>query len=54
MEEDLVFSRTLMLLLRTGHIGEVHVGLWHDEHYQQAAAAGMDLIPDQILPSAAA
>ena len=42
-------SRLLMLLLRTGHIGEVQVGLWHDAHYQQAAEAGMDLIPDRIL-----
>lgn len=44
-------SRLLMLLLRTGHVGEVQVGLWHDAHYQQAAAAGIDLIPDRIVPS---
>jgi aspartate--ammonia ligase len=42
-------SRFLMLVLRTGHIGEVHVGLWHDAHYKQASAAGMDLIPDRII-----
>ena len=42
-------SRLLMLLLRTGHIGEVQVGLWHDEHFRQAASAGMDMIPDRIL-----
>jgi len=43
-------SRLLMLLLRTGHIGEVQVGLWHDAHYEQAAKAGVDLIPDRIVP----
>lgn len=42
-------SRLLMLLLRTGHIGEVQVGLWHDAHYRQAAEAGIDLIPDRIM-----
>jgi aspartate--ammonia ligase len=42
-------SRLLMLLLRTGHIGEVQVGLWHDAHYKQAAEAGIDLIPDRII-----
>lgn len=42
-------SRLLMLLLRTGHIGEVQVGLWHDAHFQQAHNAGMDLIPDRIV-----
>jgi aspartate--ammonia ligase len=42
-------SRLLMLLLRTCHIGEVQVGLWHDAHYEQARAAGMDLIPDRIV-----
>lgn len=42
-------SRLLMLLLRTCHIGEVQVGLWHDEHYKQAMAAGIDMIPDRIL-----
>jgi aspartate--ammonia ligase len=42
-------SRLLMLLLRTGHIGEVHVGLWHDEHFKQAKAAGIDMIPDRIV-----
>eukprot|EP00538_Stauroneis_constricta_P004711 CAMPEP_0119555866 /NCGR_PEP_ID=MMETSP1352-20130426/7950_1 /TAXON_ID=265584 /ORGANISM="Stauroneis constricta, Strain CCMP1120" /LENGTH=446 /DNA_ID=CAMNT_0007602719 /DNA_START=155 /DNA_END=1495 /DNA_ORIENTATION=+ len=42
-------SRLLMLLLRTGHIGEVQCGIWHDEHYRQAMDAGMDLIPDRIL-----
>jgi aspartate--ammonia ligase len=47
-------SRLLMLLLRTGHIGEVSVGVWHDRHYQQAAAAGIDLIPDRIVQSQAA
>jgi aspartate--ammonia ligase len=43
-------SRLLMLLLRTAHIGEVHVGVWHDAHYEQAMAAGVDLIPDRIVP----
>jgi len=43
-------SRLLMLLLRTGHIGEVHVGVWHDAHFQQAKEAGVDLIPDRVLP----
>jgi aspartate--ammonia ligase len=38
-----------MLLLRTCHIGEVQVGLWHDEHYKQAMAAVVDMIPDRIL-----
>eukprot|EP00567_Pseudictyota_dubia_P009354 CAMPEP_0197439804 /NCGR_PEP_ID=MMETSP1175-20131217/6458_1 /TAXON_ID=1003142 /ORGANISM="Triceratium dubium, Strain CCMP147" /LENGTH=393 /DNA_ID=CAMNT_0042969789 /DNA_START=435 /DNA_END=1616 /DNA_ORIENTATION=- len=42
-------SRLLMLLLRTGHIGEVQVGLWHDEHFKQAMAAGIDMIPDRLL-----
>ena len=42
-------SRLLMLLLRAGHIGEVQVGLWHDAHYKQAAAAGIDMIPDRII-----
>ena len=42
-------SRLLMLLLRTGHIGEVQVGLWHDAHFQQAAEAGIDMIPDRLL-----
>ena len=42
-------SRLLMLLLRTGHIGEVQVGLWHDAHFQQAAEAGIDMIPDRII-----
>lgn len=42
-------SRLLMLLLRTGHIGEVQCGLWHDAHYEQAMAAGIDLIPDRIV-----
>jgi len=42
-------SRVLMLLLRTGHIGEVQVGLWHDAHYKQAAAAGIDMIPDRVV-----
>ena len=42
-------SRVLMLLLRTAHIGEVHVGVWHDAHYEQAARAGIDLIPDRIV-----
>jgi aspartate--ammonia ligase len=42
-------SRLLMLLLRTCHIGEVQCGVWHDEHYKQAAAAGIDLIPDRIV-----
>jgi aspartate--ammonia ligase len=42
-------SRLLMLLLRTGHIGEVQCGLWHDAHYQQAREAGIDLIPDRIV-----
>ena len=39
-----------MLLLCTGHIGEVQVGLWHDEHFKQAKEAGVDLIPDRVLP----
>lgn len=42
-------SRLLMLLLRTGHIGEVQVGLWHDAHYKQAAEAGIDMIPDRLV-----
>lgn len=42
-------SRLLMLLLRTGHIGEVQCGLWHDAHYEQAMAAGIDLIPDRLV-----
>jgi len=42
-------SRLLMLVLRTGYIGEVQVGLWHDDHYAQANAAGIDLIPDRIV-----
>jgi hypothetical protein len=40
----------LMLLLRTAHIGEVQVGLWHDAHYQQVRPFGIDLIPDRIIP----
>eukprot|EP00529_Nitzschia_sp_RCC80_P018814 CAMPEP_0113471376 /NCGR_PEP_ID=MMETSP0014_2-20120614/16943_1 /TAXON_ID=2857 /ORGANISM="Nitzschia sp." /LENGTH=514 /DNA_ID=CAMNT_0000364003 /DNA_START=296 /DNA_END=1840 /DNA_ORIENTATION=- /assembly_acc=CAM_ASM_000159 len=43
-------SRLCMLLLRTCHIGEVQVGVWHDEHYRQVLEAGIDLIPDRILP----
>lgn len=62
MEDHLPFSyggglgisRLLMLLLRTGHIGEVQVGLWCDDHYAQAAAAGLDLIPDRIVAPAKA
>jgi aspartate--ammonia ligase len=42
-------SRLLMLLLRTGHIGEVQCGIWHDEHYKQAMQAGIDLIPDRLI-----
>eukprot|EP00957_Ditylum_brightwellii_P210317 15364834-Ditylum_brightwellii.AAC.1 len=42
-------SRLLMLLLRTGHIGEVQVGVWHDAHYRQAMEAGLDIIPDRIV-----
>jgi len=42
-------SRTLMLLLRTAHIGEVQCGLWHDEHYKQVRPLGIDLIPDRIV-----
>ena len=42
-------SRLLMLLLRACHIGEVQCGVWHDEHYKQAAAAGIDLIPDRLV-----
>jgi aspartate--ammonia ligase len=57
LEEKLPFSygggigisRLLMLLLRMGHIGEVQVGLWHDDHYKQARDAGLDLIPDRIV-----
>ncbi|GFH56299.1 aspartate--ammonia ligase [Chaetoceros tenuissimus] len=57
INEDVVFSyggglgisRLLMLLLRTGHIGEVQVGLWHDAHYKQAKEVGVDLIPDRIV-----
>jgi len=45
-------SRLLMLLLRTGHIGEVQVGLWHDAHYKQAQEAGIDLIPDRLVEDA--
>uniref|UniRef100_A0A7S3NDW3 Aminoacyl-transfer RNA synthetases class-II family profile domain-containing protein n=1 Tax=Aureoumbra lagunensis TaxID=44058 RepID=A0A7S3NDW3_9STRA len=44
-------SRLLMLLLQTGHIGEVQVGVWHDAHHAQAKSqAGIELIPDRILP----
>jgi aspartate--ammonia ligase len=42
-------SRLLMLLLRTGHIGEVQCGIWHDAHYKQAKDAGIDLIPDRLV-----
>ncbi|KAJ8607172.1 hypothetical protein CTAYLR_007349 [Chrysophaeum taylorii] len=42
-------SRLLMLMLKTGHIGEVQVGVWHKDHHAQAKAAGIDLIPDRIL-----
>lgn len=42
-------SRIIMLLLRTGHIGEVQVGVWHDAHFKQAAAAGIDMIPDRLI-----
>jgi aspartate--ammonia ligase len=57
IEESLPFSygggigisRLLMLLLRTCHIGEVQVGLWHDEHFKQAMEAGIDMIPDRLL-----
>lgn len=42
-------SRLLMLLLRMGHIGQVQVGLWHDDHYKQAFEAGIELIPDRIV-----
>lgn len=42
-------SRLLMLLLRTGHIGEVQVGVWHDAHFEQAQEAGIDMIPDRLL-----
>jgi len=42
-------SRLLMLLLRSGHIGEVQVGVWHDKHYEQAMEAGIDMIPDRII-----
>jgi aspartate--ammonia ligase len=42
-------ARLLMLLLRTCHVGEVRVGLWHDGHYKQAIAAGIDMIPERIL-----
>jgi len=45
-------SRLCMLLLRTGHIGEVQVGVWHDEHYKQAMDAGIDMIPDRIVAAA--
>jgi len=34
---------------RTGHIGEVHVGVWHEAHHDQAKKAGIDLIPDRLL-----
>jgi len=42
-------SRLLMLILRTGHVGEVQVGIWADAHHAQARAAGISLIPDRIL-----
>jgi len=42
-------SRLAMLLLRTCHIGEVQVGVWHDEHYKQVSQAGIDMIPDRIV-----
>lgn len=38
--------------LRTGHIGEVQVGVWHDAHFEQAKNAGIDLIPDRIVHEA--
>jgi aspartate--ammonia ligase len=42
-------SRIIMELLRTGHIGEVQVGVWHDAHLKQAATAGIDMIPNRII-----
>eukprot|EP00808_Paulinella_micropora_P008869 g29480.t1 len=42
-------SRLMMLLLRTGHIGEVQAGAWHPQHVRQAADANMQLIP-AVLP----
>ena len=44
-------SRILMLLLRTAHIGEVQCGIWHDDHFRQASAAGIDMIPDRFVPT---
>lgn len=38
-------SRLCMLLLRTGHIGEVQAGVWHPQHVQEARQHGMELIP---------
>uniref|UniRef100_A0A0G4H585 Aminoacyl-transfer RNA synthetases class-II family profile domain-containing protein n=1 Tax=Chromera velia CCMP2878 TaxID=1169474 RepID=A0A0G4H585_9ALVE len=38
-------SRLAMLLLQTGHIGEVQAGVWHPRHVQEAQDAGMDVIP---------
>jgi hypothetical protein len=35
--------------LRTCHIDEVQIGLWHDDHYKQAIASGIDMIPHIIL-----
>eukprot|EP00634_Sargassococcus_sp_CCMP2135_P001670 CAMPEP_0198676932 /NCGR_PEP_ID=MMETSP1467-20131203/98115_1 /TAXON_ID=1462469 /ORGANISM="unid. sp., Strain CCMP2135" /LENGTH=369 /DNA_ID=CAMNT_0044413837 /DNA_START=59 /DNA_END=1168 /DNA_ORIENTATION=+ len=43
-------SRLVMLLLQTGHIGEVSVGVWHDAHFHQAKALGIDIIPDRLIP----
>ena len=58
MKNDLPFSmgggigisRLIMLLLQTGHIGEVSIGVWHEAHFHQAKASGIDMIPDRIIP----
>lgn len=42
-------ARLLMLLLQCGHIGEVHVGVWHKDHHDQAKASNISLIPDRLL-----
>jgi len=43
-------SRLVMLLLQTAHVGEVSIGVWHDAHFHQAKQAGIDIIPDRLIP----
>eukprot|EP00980_Cylindrotheca_fusiformis_P023882 scaffold11103_cov117-Cylindrotheca_fusiformis.AAC.8 len=44
-----LFWYPMMMMIYEHHIGQVHVGLWHDAHYQQAMENGIDLIPDRII-----